>query len=105
MPASGHNIEVIREDAGIEDEEEFAILVNQLGNKILLEETINKSISNDWFKTKKGSTLKSRNGYVGSSFGFALDLAKWPKDRWEKDDITAATEAAARRITNFIFNK
>lgn len=104
MPASGHNIEVIRGDAGIEDEEEFATIVNQLGNKILLEETINKSISNDWFKTKKGSTLKSRNGYVGSSFGFALDLAKWPKDRWEKDDITAATEAAARRITNFIFN-
>lgn len=105
MPASGHNLEVIRKDAGIEDEDEFAALVNQLGNKILLEEAINKSISNDWFKTKKGSTLKSRNGYVGSSFGFALDLAKWPKDRWGKDDITAATKAAARRITNFIFNK
>lgn len=105
MPASGSNIEVIREDAGIEDVEEFAALVNQLGNKILLEETINKSISNDWFKTKKGSTLQSRNGYVGSSFGFALDLAKWPKDRWEKDDITTATNSAALRITKFIFNK
>lgn len=105
MPASGHNIEIIREDAGIDDDAEFAVLVNQLGNKILLEEAINKSISNDWFKTKKGSTLKSRNGYVGSSFGFALDLAKCPKDRWGKDDIAAATEAAARRITNFIFNK
>ena len=105
MPASGHNIEIIREDAGIDDDAEFAVLVNQLGNKILLEEAINKSISNDWFKTKKGSTLKSRNGYVGSSFGFALDLAKCPKDRWEKDDIAAATEATARRITNFIFNK
>ena len=105
MPASGSNIEVIREDAGIEDVEEFAALVNQLGNKILLEETINKSISNDWFKTKKGSTLQSRNGYVGSSFGFALDLAKWPKDRWDKDDITTATRNAAHRITKFIFNK
>ncbi|MCM1140125.1 MAG: DUF262 domain-containing HNH endonuclease family protein [Muribaculum sp.] len=105
MPASGHNIEVIRQDAGIDDEAEFAALVNQLGNKILLEETINKSISNDWFKTKKASTIESRNGYVNSRFGFALDLAKWPKERWEKDDITAATEAAARRITKFIFNK
>ena len=105
MPASGSNIEVIREDAGIEDVEEFAALVNQLGNKILLEETINKSISNDWFKTKKGSTLQSRNGYVGSSFGFALDLAKWSKDSWEKDDITTATNSAALRITKFIFNK
>lgn len=104
MPASGHNIEVIRQDAGIDDEEEFDILVNQLGNKILLEETINKSIGNDWFKTKKWSTLKSHNGYVGSSFGFALDLAKWSKDRWEKDDITTATDDAARRITKFIFN-
>lgn len=105
MPASGHNIEVIRNDADIKDEEEFTTLVNQLGNKILLEETINKSIGNDWFKTKKGSTLKSRNGYVGSSFGFALDLAKWPKNRWVKEDIIAATDAASRRITKFIFNK
>lgn len=105
MPASGHNIEVIRLDAGIINEEEFASLVNQLGNKILLEETINKSISNDWFKTKKGCTVQSRNGYVNSRFGFALDLVKSPKDRWEKEDIEAATEAAAKRITKFIFNK
>ncbi len=105
MPASGHNIETIRQDAGITDDADFTTLVNQLGNKILLEESINKSISNDWFKTKKGSTIQSRNGYVGSSYGFALDLAKWPKDRWEKEDISAATEAAVRRITKFIFAK
>ncbi len=105
MPASGHNIEVIRQDAGIDDEAEFAALVNQLGNKILLEETINKSISNDWFKTKKASTIESRNGYVNSRFGFALDLAKWPKDRWEKQDIEKMTDDAAKRITKFIFNK
>ncbi len=104
MPASGHNIEVIRTDAGIEDPEEFAALVNQLGNKILLEEIINKTISNDWFKTKKGSLLSNKSGYVGSSFGFALDLAKCPKDRWEKDDIEQATEEAVKRISKFIFN-
>ena len=104
MPASGHNIEVIRQDAGIDDEAEFAALVNQLGNKILLEETINKSISNDWFKTKKANTIESRNGYVNSRFGFALDLAKWPKDRWEKQDIEKMTEDASKRITKFIFN-
>lgn len=105
MPASGHNIEVIRSDAGIEDPEEFAALVNQLGNKILLEEVINKTISNDWFKMKKGSTLSSKSGYIGSSFGFALDLAKYPKDRWEKDDIEKATESAVKRISKFIFNE
>ena len=60
MPASGHNIEVIRADASIENPEEFSLLVNQLGNKILLEEAINKTIGNDWFKTKKGSTLSSK---------------------------------------------
>lgn len=104
MPASGHNIEIIRIDAGIEDPEEFAVLVNQLGNKILLEEIINKTIGNDWFKTKKGSTLSSKSGYVGSSFGFALDFAKYPKDRWEKDDIEKATEEAVKRISKFIFD-
>lgn len=105
MPASGHNIEIIRTDAGIEDPEEFSTLVNQLGNKILLEEVINKTIGNDWFKTKKGSTLSSKTGYVGSSFGFALDLAKYPKDCWEKDDIEKATNAAIERISKFVFNE
>ena len=45
MPMSGKNQVSIREDAGIEDEEEFKKTVNLLGNKILLEEDINKSIS------------------------------------------------------------
>ena len=87
MPASGHNIEAIRADAGIKTKEEFDSLANLLGNKILLEEDINKSISNDWFKTKKGCTVKSKRGYRGSSFGMALDLAKYPSDTWGKDDI------------------
>ena len=56
MPASGHNVDTIRIDAGIGTREEFDNLVNKLGNKILLEENINKSVSNDWFKTKKGTT-------------------------------------------------
>lgn len=105
MPASGHNIEAIRNDAGIETKEEFNELVNQLGNKILLEEDINKSISNDWFKTKKGCTIQSKRGYLGSSFGMALDLAKYSKDKWGKDDILESTKAVAERITAFIFNK
>lgn len=103
MPASGHNIEVIRTDAGINDPEEFSYLVNQLGNKILLEEVINKTIGNDWFRTKKVGPLSSKTGYVGSSFGFALNLAKYPKDRWEKEDIENATNAAIERISKFVF--
>ena len=62
MPASGHNIEIIRMDASIETKQEFDDLANQLGNKILLEENINKSISNDWFKTKKGIRYKANKG-------------------------------------------
>ncbi|MCF0118056.1 MAG: DUF262 domain-containing protein, partial [Bacilli bacterium] len=49
MPASGHNINIIREDAGILSQEEFDSIVNKLGNKILLEENINKSIGKEWF--------------------------------------------------------
>lgn len=105
MPASGHNVEVIRVDAGIESKEEFDALANQLGNKILLEENINKSISNDWFKTKKGTTVRSKQGYLQSLFGLATELAQYPKDKWEKADIKAYTDKAARRIANFIFNK
>ena len=52
MPASGRNISTIRQDAGITDKDEFNTIVNKLGNKILLEDDINKSISNEWFKTK-----------------------------------------------------
>ena len=105
MPASGHNIEVIRMDAHIKTKEEFDALANLLGNKILLEEDINKSISNDWFKTKKGSTIQSKRGYKGSRYGMALDLSKYPKDKWGKKDIEDATAIVAERIAKFIFKK
>lgn len=105
MPASGHNIEAIRMDAHIKTKEEFDTLANLLGNKILLEEDINKSISNDWFKTKKGSTIQSKRGYKGSRYGMALDLSKYPKDKWGKKDIEDATAIVAERIVKFIFKK
>lgn len=105
MPASGHNIEAIRMDAHIKTKEEFDALANLLGNKILLEEDINRSISNDWFKTKKGSTIQSKRGYKGSRYGMALDLSKYPKDKWGKKDIEDATAIVAERIAKFIFKK
>lgn len=103
MPASGRNIETIRIDAGIATKEEFNELVNLLGNKILLEEDINKRIGNDWFKTKKGSTIQSRCGYKNSKFGLALDLVKYHSDTWGELDINMFTKNAAERISNFIF--
>ena len=105
MPASGHNVDTIRTDAGIGSREEFSELANLLGNKILLEEDINKSISNDWFKTKKGSKVSEKKGYIGSSYGLAQYLANYPKNLWKKKDIISHTDEAANRILAFIFNE
>jgi len=105
MPASGRNITIIRQDAGIPDKEEFNSLVNKLGNKILLEEDINKSIGNEWFKTKKQNSINSKSGYKDSKYAIAVALTNYSKDTWTKDDIDIATKKAVERIVNFIFNK
>ena len=103
MPASGHNIESIRLDAGIATKEEFKSIVNQLGNKILLEEDINKSISNEWFKTKKQNSVKNKTGYKNSVYHIALDLVDYPSAIWTVNDISVATKKVVERIATFIF--
>ncbi len=105
MPASGNNISTIREDAGIYDKEEFSIIVNKLGNKILLEEKINKSIGNEWFKTKKQTSINNKSGYKDSKYAIAVALTNYPKDVWTKEDIEIATNKGIERIVNFIFDK
>lgn len=104
MPASGHNIEIIRQDAGIGTREEFFGIVNKLGNKILLEEDINKSIGNEWFKTKKQTSVNDKSGYKDSSYHIASALTNYPKDVWSKDDIENITSKVADRIADFIFS-
>lgn len=104
MPASGHNIDAIRIDAGM-TKEEFDDMVNLLGNKILLEEDINKYIGRDWFKTKKGTLVQDKKGYIGSKFGIATSLSSYSSETWGKEDIEAANQKAAERICNFIFNE
>ena len=105
MPASGRNLTTIQEDANIATKEEFNGTVNKLGNKILLEEDINKSIGNEWFKTKKQNSIISKSGYKDSKYAIALALTAFPKDTWTKDDIDTATIKATERIVKFIFNK
>jgi len=105
MPASGRNITSIRNDAGVSDEAEFSSIVNKVGNKILLEEDINKSISNEWFRTKKQNSINSKSGYKNSKYGIATALTAYPKDTWTKDDIQTATGKATERIARFIFNE
>jgi reverse gyrase len=104
MPASGHNIDSVRDDAGM-TKEEFEGMVNLLGNKILLEEDINKHIGMDWFKNKKGKLISEKNGYQGSHFGIASSLSLYPSDRWGKEDIEKANLKVATRICDFIFNE
>ncbi len=105
MPASGRNNDIIRQDAGISGKDEFNDIVNKLGNKILLEEDINKSISNEWFKSKKQNSINNKSGFKDSKYGIAVALTNYHKDTWGKDDINVATEKVAERIVKFVFNE
>lgn len=107
MPASGRDIQTIRKDAKLDDEEDFRNTVNKIGNKILLEYEINRGIGNEWFRTKVSTSLKNKTGYIDSKYPIAQMLVDEYKNSsekfWTKYDIEEATEEAADRITNFIF--
>jgi len=105
MPSSGQNKKAIQEMAGIKKEDEFKGLVNQIGNKILLEEKINKNLHDDWFRTKKSKTINEKRGYKNSIYPLARSLVDYPSDHWTKDDIKKATEKAASRIIKFVEEK
>lgn len=109
MPDSGKNLQEIRKDADIASEEEFNGIVNKIGNKIVLEAKINRSIGNEWFRTKVSTRLEDKTGYVDSTFPIAQHLVSKYKDAnkpyWKKDDINQATEEAKDRILKFIFGK
>ena len=107
MPYSGNNLQEIRKDAEIADEEEFKGIVNKLGNKILIESKINRAIGNEWFRTKVSTRLINKTGYIDSIYPIARYLVKKyqneEKPYWKKDDINLATEKASERIVKFIF--
>lgn len=107
MPSSGNNLQMIRRDAEMEDEEDFKKYVNKLGNKILLESKINRSIGNEWFRTKISSSLIDKTGYRDSKYPMATYLVtKYEEDAkpfWTKEDIIRETNKASNRIIQFIF--
>lgn len=109
MPYSGNNLQEIRKDAEIDSEEEFYGIVNKLGNKILLEEKINRAIGNEWFRTKVSTKLENKTGYIDSKYPIARALvSKYQsanKPYWKKDDIMSATDKASDRIVSFIFGE
>lgn len=108
MPQSGANLDAIRKDAQIDSKEEFDDTVNKLGNKILLEEKINRSIGNEWFRTKVSTKLSDKTGYIDSEYPVATALVKKyendTKPYWCKQDIENATDVASDRIVKFIFS-
>ena len=108
MPQSGANLDAIRKDAQIESKEEFDDTVNKLGNKILLEEKINRSIGNEWFRTKVSTKLSDKTGYIDSEYPVATALVKKyendTKPYWCKQDIGNATDVSSDRIVKFIFS-
>lgn len=109
MPYSGNNLQEIRKDAEIDSEEEFYGVVNKLGNKILLEEKINRAIGNEWFRTKVSTKLENKTGYIDSKYPIARALvSKYQsanKPYWKKDDIMSITDKASDRIVRFIFGE
>ena len=109
MPQSGANLDIIRKDAQIESREEFDYFVNKLGNKILLEEKINRAIGNEWFRTKVSTKLSDKTGYIDSNYPIASALVKKyaddTKPYWSKKDIENATNMASDRIVSFIFGQ
>ena len=109
LPYSGKNLPEIRNDAGIQTDDEFKDIVNKIGNKILLEERINRSIGNEWFRTKVSTKLENKTGYIDSEYPIAAKLVskyqKEDKPYWKKEDIRNSTEKAAERIIKFIFGE
>ena len=109
MPYSGNNLQEIRKDAEIDSEEEFYGVVNKLGNKILLEEKINRAIGSEWFRTKVSTKLENKTGYIDSKYPIARALvSKYQsanKPYWKKDDIMSATDKASDRTVRFIFGE
>ena len=107
MPQSGKNVKAIQNDAGIEDDAMFANYINKIGNKILLEYNINRTIGNKWFRTKVSTKVSEKSGYKESKYPLAQYLVekyeKEAKPYWTKFDIDTATENASKRIANFIF--
>lgn len=103
MPQSGKNRENIQKDGRFIDASEFSEYAEKLGNKILLESDINRGIGEAWFRTKKDNNVTNGHGYIGSKFPIVKYLASYHSDTWTKVDIDVATEKAARRIADFIF--
>jgi len=107
MPSSGKNFQQICLDAGISESNEFFDFVNKLGNKLLLEEDINRSLGNEWFRTKIQTSVKDKRGYKDSQYAIPAELVETYKEEakpyWLKADIVDFTTKISEKISNYIF--
>ena len=83
--------------------------MNKLGNKILLEENINRSIGNAWFRSKIQNSVKDKKGYKDSSFALTKriisDFGNHENPLWTVEDIEEKNDKTAKRIADFIFDQ
>ena len=109
MPKSGKNIVSIMNDAEIKDKDEFNYYIDKLGNKILLETSINRTIGNAWFREKILEKINDKKGYVNSIYPNAIYLVNEYKNKkekeiiWTKKEIIKHTDIKAKRIIDFVF--
>lgn len=73
----------------------------------MLEEDINRSIGNAWFRSKIQNSVKERKGYKDSIFVQAKQIVKEFENQvnplWTVQDIEKRTNIEAKKITDFIF--
>lgn len=94
MPQDAKNSENIRLDAEI-SADDFKIYINKLGNKMLLESSLNRKIGEAWFKSKQLD-------YAKSAFPLAQKLATFG-EKWTASEIDAKTDIVTARICDFVF--
>ncbi|WP_420062924.1 DUF262 domain-containing protein [Leuconostoc lactis] len=106
LPASGKDLSTIRTQAGFSSENDFEEYKDSLGNKILLESSLNRKIGNAMLDEKiHGSKTNLEDGYKNSKYPIAQSISKANINVWAEGDIEAATEKAANRIVEFIFSR
>lgn len=73
----------------------------------MLEEDINRSIGNSWFRSKIQNSIKERKGYKDSIFAIVKQIIKEFENQanplWTIQDIEKRTNIEAKKITDFIF--
>lgn len=78
-------------------EEKFYGVVNKLGNKLLLEEKINRAIGNEWFRTKVSTKLENKTGYINTT---GVDGKKKEDRLFGDNDMLSAVVAVLCKANN-----